>query len=163
MSVFPDTPGTLLRKIASLRNGDDAAEWADFVERYTPAVRAFFRLNGAFEADLDDLVQDVFVRLVDVLRERGYDARRARFRTYLATLMRNLLVDRWRASQTRAENLADAVPLRSASDAEPGTVLDVKWRLAVHEAAVEHVLTKTMLAMKTKAISLSWKGASWKI
>lgn len=80
MSLFPETPGTLLRKIADLQAGDDAAVWADFVERYLPAVRAFIRLNGAPENEQDDLVQEVFVKLVGILRTSRYDAAKARFR-----------------------------------------------------------------------------------
>ena len=34
--MIPDTPQTLLRKIAEYANGDDSAEWARFVELYTP-------------------------------------------------------------------------------------------------------------------------------
>ena len=35
---------------------------------------------------------------------------------------------------------------------EQGTALDLAWDRARHEAAVEHVLTKTALSAKTKAV-----------
>lgn len=152
MALFPDTPATLLKKIAALRAGDDAAVWADFVERYAAAVREFLRLNRqtVSEADLDDLVQDVFIRLVGVLRAEKYDASKARFRTYLAQIMRNLLVDRWR--EERGLECVTGGSLGSLGEADPGMQMDAAWRLAVHRAAVQHVMSVSMLAPQSKEI-----------
>ena len=158
MGLFPDTPGTLLKKIATLKRGDDEAVWADFVERYTPAVREFLRLNrgDVGEAELDDLVQDVFVKLVEILRQERYDPRKAKFRTYLASLMRNLLVDRWRARRGEdADELRreDAPDVASAdATADPRAVVDAAWRIAVRKASIRHVMKVSMLATESKAI-----------
>lgn len=152
MALFPDTPATLLKKIAALQSGDDTAVWADFVERYAAPVREFLRLNRPMvsEADLDDLVQDVFIRLVGVLRAEKYDASKARFRTYLAQIMRNLLVDRWR--EERGRECAVGGSPGSLEEADPGLQMDVAWRLAVHRAAVQHVMSVSMLAPLSKEI-----------
>ena len=159
MSLFPDTPGTLLKKIAALKRGDDEAVWADFVERYTPAVREFLRLNrgNVGEAELDDLVQDVFVKLVEVLRQERYDPLKAKFRTYLAALMRNLLVDRWRTRQgvvADGQRREDAPETEEAVDvtADPRAAVDAAWRVAVRRAAIRHVMKVSMLAEESKAI-----------
>lgn len=158
MGLFPDTPGTLLKKIAALKRGDDEAVWADFVERYTPAVREFLRLNrgDVGEAELDDLVQEVFVKLVEILRQERYDPRKAKFRTYLATLMRNLLVDRWRMRRGEAADglRREGTPETAAADvtADPRAAVDAAWRVAVHKAAIRHVMKVSMLATESKAI-----------
>lgn len=159
MSLFPETPGTLLKKIAALKRGDDEAVWADFVERYTPAVREFLRLNrgDVGEAELDDIAQDVFVKLVEVLRQERYDPRKAKFRTYLATMMRNLLVDRWRARQDvvadglRREGVEETDAAADAT-ADPRAAVDAAWRIAVRKAAIRHVMKVSMLAEESKAI-----------
>lgn len=152
MALFPDTPATLLKKIAALQSGDDTAVWADFVERYAAPVREFLRLNRPMvsEADLDDLVQDVFIRLVGVLRAEKYDASKARFRTYLVRIMRNLLVDRWREEQGR--ECLTGNPFGSLNEADPGVQMDAVWRLAIHRAAVQHVMSVSMLAPQSKEI-----------
>lgn len=152
MSLFPDTPASLLKKIAALQRGDDEAVWMDFIERYTPAVREFMRLKspGSSEADLDDLTQDVFVRLVDILRTQTYDPAKARFRTYLATIMRNLLVDHWRRKAPPMRQIDQRLGGMDAAD--PGVVVDVAWRLAARRAAVRHVMSASMLAPMSKDI-----------
>ena len=100
--MIPDTPQTLLKKIAEYANGDDAAEWTRFVELYTPVIRQFVSLRedvGA--ADVDDIVQKIFVRLVDVLRTGTYCPEKGRFRAYLGSMVRRLLIDRHRRALAR--------------------------------------------------------------
>ena len=100
-------------------------------------------------------VQDIFMRLVGILRNGRYRAEEGRFRCYLATLVRNELVSRWRRAQARVA----CVPLDGVSEDElpplspvAAALLDAKWRLARHEAAVEHALTKTALARQSREI-----------
>ena len=89
---YPDTSITLLGRLkASGADVDDAA-WARFVDVYGPVVHHVVRLlsPNLQDADVDDIVQDVFVRLVGVLRSGAYDPNRAKFRTFLSTLARRL-------------------------------------------------------------------------
>lgn len=152
--MLPDTPQTLLRKIAEYANGDDAAEWAKFVELYEPVVRIYIAQSGSVgAADADDIVQDIFIRLVDVLRNGGYKREKGRFRSYLAAMVRRLLIDRHRRERVReAGNLADAQADEMPSGApDPAAMVDIRLRLARHQAAVEHVLCNTMLERRTVA------------
>ena len=104
--MFPDTPQTLLRKIAEYANGDDASEWARFVELYEPVIRIYITQFGdAGAADADDIVQDIFIRLVDVLRKGEYKPEKGRFRNYLASMVRRLLIDRHRRAVYRGAGL----------------------------------------------------------
>ena len=100
--MFPDTPQTLLRKIAEYANGDDASEWARFVELYEPVIRIYITQFGDVgTADADDIVQDIFIRLVNVLRKGEYKREKGRFRNYLAAMVRRLLIDRHRREMAR--------------------------------------------------------------
>ncbi len=152
--MFPDTPKTLLRKIAEYANGDDSAEWARFVELYTPVIRAFICTREDLgEADADDVVQEIFVRLVNVLRAGIYRPEKGRFRAYLGTMVRRLLIDRHRRALARGAGeivSADDVELLSATP-DAAEVVDMRLREARHAAAVEHVLSRTMLDARTVA------------
>ncbi len=149
-----NTPQTLLRKIAEYANGDDAAEWSRFVELYTPVIRQFVMDRGdVTEADAADIVQDIFVRLVDVLRTRQYQPEKGRFRTYLASMVRRLLIDRHRRALVRGGGREVPLDEREvfADDPTVADIVDARLRLARHAAAVEHVLTQTMLDPRTVA------------
>ncbi len=152
--MIPDTPKTLLRKITEYANGDDSAEWARFVELYTPVIRAFVCAREDIgEADADDVVQEIFVRLVNVLRAGIYRPEKGRFRAYLGTMVRRLLIDRHRRALARGAGeivSADDVELLSETP-DAAEVVDMRLREARHAAAVEHVLSRTMLDARTVA------------
>ena len=156
--MFPETPQTLLKKIADLAHGDDAAVWLEFVELYTPPLRHFIRsVNQILSAaDVEDAVQEIFVRLTEVLREGGIDRTKGRFRDYLAAMTRRLLVDRYRAEQSRLAALDRAAnPVRNwetLTDGDPGPLVDAAWQVAVRKAAIEHVLTQTAVSEQSKRV-----------
>lgn len=152
--MFPDTPQTLLRKIAEYANGDDAAEWARFVELYTPVIRAFIGARGdEVPSDVDDVVQEIFVRLVNVLRAGTYRPEKGRFRAYLGTMVRRLLIDRHRRSLARGAGETVSAEEVEILDETPDAAAYVDMHLmeARHAAAVEHVLSRTMLDPRTVA------------
>lgn len=161
--MFPETPQELLRKIASFAQGDDAAEWAALVELYTPPLRLLAKsLNSALtEDEIDDRVQEMFVKVVGFLRSGGYDRTHGRLRDYLATVMRRVLVDSYRAAACRPqlagddavpEALVEAVSGRSVDFADPGAVLDAKWRWAIRAAAIEHILSQPSVTERTRTV-----------
>ncbi len=103
----PDTPKTLLRRLAD----PEAAQpqWARFHALYEPIVRAWLRLRGLRGDALDESVQDVFVRLVRVLRDNPHDPARGLFRTYLGKIVHSVACDRRRARRRR-HRLLDPPP-----------------------------------------------------
>ena len=160
MATFPDTPATLLARIAVQATGQsDEAAWLRLFELYAPAIRKFSAHLGA-KSDSEDVVQEVFLKLVTILREGKYAADAGKFRSYLATMIRHEVVSRWRKTSARVEGAA--VPISDLEDEdsvrelaappEQEAVIDAKWRLSLHEAAVEHVLTKTALAQRSREV-----------
>jgi RNA polymerase sigma factor (sigma-70 family) len=156
MSVFPDTPVTLLARMAARATGESEAGWVRFFAMYEPVIRKFATFAGA-KSDAEDVVQDVFVKLVEVFRRGDYKPERGRFRAYLATIIRREVINRWQKAQVRGAGLHISLDngnsqFEVAVPSETEAVLDAKWRLARHEAAVEHILTKTALAQKSKDV-----------
>ena len=154
MSDFPSTSQTLLEKLATEIAGGGGTAWTRFFELYTPAMKHFVRQIDHTH-DPDDVVQDVYVHLVKILSERRYNAEKSQFRTFLKMLIRRQLIRIYR--HERAHGADSVVPLKSQANApvvqpEQGVALDLAWIKARHEAAVEHVFTKTALSAKTKAV-----------
>ena len=159
MANFPDTPVSLLVRLASDRTGiQDEAGWTRLFELYAPAIRAFAEERGSKD-ESEDVVQEIFMRLVEVLRDGrvkvGGDA--GKFRRYLATLIRNELVSRWRRRQARGDGASVSLDdpnagVETAVDSETAALIDAKWRIARRKAAIDWALTKTALSAKSKAI-----------
>ncbi len=156
--LWPQTPKSLLMRIADLAAGEDEAEWARFVELYSPAIGRFIRLLDPDmpDADVDDMVQETLVKLVALLRGKAFDPQRAKFSTWLGAIIRRQMVDRMRRRQARKED--SQVPLDteipSSADSDPAAKLDIAWRLACHQTAVRHVFTKSALSLQNQRIYL---------
>lgn len=153
MPIFPQTPRSVLRRL-----GENCVEeerlWARFVELYDPAIRSFIHLQEPDipPEDVDDLVQESLARLVPVIRDKAYDFKKGRFCTLVAVTVRRLIIDRARARTVRrAEH---TIPLDEAeletTAPSVAALIDMKWRLARHHAAIEQVFTKSALSDQSR-------------
>ena len=153
MSAFPKTPTALLTRIAADAAGEDEAVWTELVELYQPAMRGFLLKRGTQDSDVDDIMQNVVVRLVGILREGKYDKRRGRFRAYLSTLLYHELIGSVRKAQARMEHRR--VPIEEDSavvESEALAAVEREWLAECHDAAVRHILENTALAETSKAV-----------
>ena len=166
MSTFPDTSTTLLVKLAAHETDLDQAAWFRFFELYQPVMVEFSRLRGAGD-DAEDVVQEVFADLVKVFQSGRYVRGKGQFKSYLATMLRNELVSRFRRMHARvrimdasqSDGASAHTALRPLRSEEMSTLLAAPsaddmpvWNLARHRAAVEHVLTKTALSEQSRQI-----------
>ena len=153
---YPETSATLLRTLREARSGVDDAAWARFVDLYGPVIHHLVRLlspDDISDADTDEAVQDVFVKLVGILRSGAYDPAKSKFRTYLSTLTRRLLIDRYREAarrQSRQVELEAAGDVAVASD--PGEWMDAKWRVACRMAAERRVMEESAISGQSREL-----------
>ncbi len=153
---YPETSATLLRTLREARSGVDDVAWARFVDMYGPVVHHLVHLlsPGISDADTDDAVQDVFVKLVNILRSGAYDSAKGKFRTYLSTLVRRLLIDRYReaAARRRDRQVEIEVAEEIAVEDDPGAWMDAKWRIACRMAAERRVMEDSALAEQSREV-----------
>ncbi len=154
MSLFPPTSFTLLQKLAVEVTGGNEAAWVRFFDLYTPAIRRFVEWNDHVH-DPDDVVQEVYLKLVDIIRSGKYNPDKSRFRTFLALLIRRQLITLYRQDQAR--HVADCCSIDDLME-EPAVPsdqqdrIDLSWAKAKHEAAVEHVLAKVAMKQQSREI-----------
>jgi RNA polymerase sigma-70 factor (ECF subfamily) len=91
---MPNT--TSLTLLERLRTPGDQEAWSQFARLYTPILYYWCRRAGLQEQDAADLVQDVFVTLVQKLPEFQYDRQKS-FRNWL----RVVALNKWRERQRR--------------------------------------------------------------
>ena len=113
--------------IAAWQGGDEQAA-AELVRRHARALARFLGGAGAPEADLDDMVQETFIRAFRaVTKFRG----QCRFRTWLLTIGGNVLKDahrRWR--RARVVPLVDDLQARDGDPHEDAVAGEAEARLA---------------------------------
>jgi RNA polymerase sigma-70 factor (ECF subfamily) len=96
---------TLLERV---RVRSDSLAWERFVNLYTPFLLDCARRVGLHEHDACELVQDVFVHLLDELPKFQYDVARRNFRGWLKTVTINKCRQRWRKRSVNAEFLSES-------------------------------------------------------
>lgn len=154
MSTFPETSFTLIAKIKDLAKGQDSAVWNRFWDLYAPAMRAFAAFKGG-EANADDIVMTVLGKLVEVLRSGQFDPAKGSFHSYLATMIYNEVHMQHRKDEVRKSDAHVPIDetISEALVAPPSTGdVDADWQRAILAAAVEHVLTKTALSDRDRAV-----------
>lgn len=152
MSAFPETSLTLLKKIAVQVTGEREAAWVRFFGLYEPAIKRFVAYHDSTH-DPDDVVQDIFLKLVNIVQSGGYSSDMGSFRAFLATMIRRHLVSLFRKDRARGAGLhVDIDDVEPYVPADVAEQIDIKWRMARHQSAIEHVLTKTAISAQSRDI-----------
>jgi RNA polymerase sigma-70 factor (ECF subfamily) len=76
-----------------LRNPADPQAWEAFVDRYTPIVAGWCRGWKLQSADVQEVTQEVLLKLARHIRKFPYDPAKGHFRGWLLTLTRNVWRD----------------------------------------------------------------------
>lgn len=86
MSAVPETRITLIQR---LQYGGDDAAWLEFATIYRPVIVRLALRRQLQPADAEDLAQQVLLAVSRNIHKWKYDSARARFRTWLQTVIRN--------------------------------------------------------------------------
>jgi RNA polymerase sigma factor (sigma-70 family) len=106
---------TLLGRLAS--GVIDDAAWQEFVDRYGPHVILWCKDRGCPQSEVEDILQEVLIKLMQAFRSFRYDPKQ-RFRSWLATVTQNTVIDLFRSRQLRVRGTGDTdvwVQLQSVS------------------------------------------------
>jgi RNA polymerase sigma-70 factor (ECF subfamily) len=90
MNVSPETRPSL---IVRLKDRADDGAWFEFTEIYRPVVFRLASRRGMQPADADDLAQQVLSAVARVIDRWEGDPQRARFRTWLARIATNAILN----------------------------------------------------------------------
>ncbi len=125
-AITPFPPDAEL--IAAWQAGGDERAAAELVRRHARALARFLAGAGAPEADLDDLVQETFIRAFRAVeRFRG----QCQFRTWLLTIGGNALKDHGRrAVRHKVVPLDDELQARDGDPHERAEAGEAEARLA---------------------------------
>ena len=143
---------TDLDLIAAWRNGDEPAA-AELVRRHTRALGRFLSTLGAPDADLDDFVQEAFVRAF-----RGLDKFRGQcqFRTWLFTIGSNVVKDAGRrAKRGRTVPLDEEFRAQGGDPHEHAVASEIAAQLARGLAELPHMQREVFLLRAQQGLEYS--------
>ncbi|MEZ6186908.1 MAG: sigma-70 family RNA polymerase sigma factor [Planctomycetota bacterium] len=137
--------GTEAERIARAREGDLAA-WGELYDRHAPEVAQLLSRTLGPELDLEDAVQEAFLRL----RERFDKLQKpASLRSYLLGIARNVALDRARSAAARGAREAQVEARRGLAPSAADEVSRAERRALAREAlaAVDPEL-RSVLALR---------------
>ncbi len=172
------TRQTLLERV---RNPTDNDAWNDFFGLYEPLLTGYVRRYSTerglrfSEFQIQEIVQDIFIKLYRALPNFQLDHQRGRFRTWLWRLTVNVLLDRiptrkaFRRAQLEKESARPAVPRPKTHDegtvdlqqiASPAALEDETWLTSYRAVILERALWKTR-AMIEPSNPNKWNSFQW--
>jgi RNA polymerase sigma-70 factor (ECF subfamily) len=148
--LMTKTPASLLER---LRGQFEPDAWGQFVSLYAPLIYGWGRRVGLQEQDAADLVQDVFVTLLQVLPTFTYD-RHQSFRRWLWTVT----INKWRKARHQPDN---RVWRGLAGGPEPVAV-DDGLQEAWEAENQRHLANQALRLMRADFEETTWK-ACWEV
>jgi RNA polymerase sigma-70 factor (ECF subfamily) len=141
---------TSSKLLEAVRNQGDEEAWARFVAQYAPLLLAWARRLGLRPGDAEDLVQDVFITLVQTMPTFTYERQKS-FRGWLRTVALNKWRDRCRAG-VRPAGVGRLSDLPAPDDAE------ALWE-AEHN---RYLVGRALEVMRAEFQPTTWK-ACWEL
>ena len=120
--MISQTQVTLLER---LREATDPLAWDEFYQRYWRLIHAAARRRGCSDHTAEEVVQEAMLAVFNHRDAFRYDPSRGRFRDWLGTVVRNLVVKRRRAANDGIRPLADDAPFAALVDGAESS--DAAW------------------------------------
>ena len=140
------TPTSLLERLSQPA---EPQAWDRFVSLYTPLIYAWGRHVGLQDQDAADLVQEVLLKLIQVLPTFRYDARKS-FRAWLRTVTLNTWRDRRKRRGDRPLPGDEAALAESAAPENPESFWETSYR--------RHIVNRAMALMQADFQPATWKA-----
>jgi RNA polymerase sigma factor (sigma-70 family) len=148
MEDFPTRP-TLLARV---RDRSDAESWREFYEYYQPLLMRYLRRLGLKEHAADDVIQDVFARLLHSLPDFTLGGKPGRFRGYLWKVTFSALVDQARHARVRRHAEEEWVRRLRDADESESRKMEAEW----DQAERQHRMDIAMRRVRSVTSARSW-------
>jgi len=149
MNLWPKTRTDLL---ARLKSANDQSSWDEFYSMYWRAIYSYAMYHGLDREDSEDIVQEVFIKIIRNFPAFQYDESKGRLRSWVKTIARTTVIDFFRRKNARlsgqlkaGQEESDEV-LARLTDPNQKSYPDIweeQWEKSVFLHAMERVKERT--------------------
>ena len=134
------TRQTLLMRV---KNQDDEEAWNDFVSYYSTFIQVILKYLNVSQNDIEDLSQEVLLKIWKALGKLNYNSEKARFRTWMNTVIRNAVIDFHRSKNRKIKTIDSKEDIDTESfplnNDEFSRIIDKEWRAHITNLALESI------------------------
>ncbi|WDE96677.1 sigma-70 family RNA polymerase sigma factor [Lentisphaera profundi] len=134
---------TRLTLLQRAQDPDDHQAWDDFTNYYHKFVMVILHQMGVNENDKADLAQEVLLSLWKSLPKLDFDSNRAKFRTWMSSIIHRRVADHYRKVYRRSEKMekfrSEEALEESISQPEIESLIQSEWEVYVVQTAMERV------------------------
>ena len=147
--------------IARLRDQHDEESWETFTQIYQRYIYVVIRRMNLSHSEAEDLVQEILIKVWNKLPELDYNPDKARFRTWLSTVIKNRVISYIRSNQSHANKLNKAAQEigESYSDHEIDEIIRKEWENYITNMAMERI-KKSFPGQAINVFEMSLEGKS---
>jgi RNA polymerase sigma factor (sigma-70 family) len=137
-----------------LRIEGNERDWEVFFALYARPIYGLALHFGLPSEQAEDVVQETMIAIMRRLPEFDYDPERARFRTWLWRIVKNITVDHWRRTQRRPTVPYDQAAHASQTMDSPhqDEAIERTWRLALVREGLRLLEADTQIRSQTLKI-----------
>jgi RNA polymerase sigma-70 factor (ECF subfamily) len=135
---------SLIRRV---RDSGDQIAWQEFFNLYQPLVMSYVRKKGASLALTEEVVAEVFAKLVKTMPTFELDHAKGRFRTWMWKVTMSVYVDIVRRGSMEGQTLPLTVDVVSGEQREDGAWI---------EAYRRHILEEVHRKIKAETAEKTW-------
>ncbi|NQZ56191.1 MAG: RNA polymerase sigma factor [Lentisphaeraceae bacterium] len=136
------TRSTLLNRV---KDPNDEAAWEDFVDFYHGFIQMILNKMRIAQSEREDLTQEIIIKLWASLQAFDLDNNRAKFRTWLSTVIRNTCLDYLQSTKSRKQREDNSAredgefAIFSVIPSELDQIIDQEWAQYMLERVIEHL------------------------
>ena len=142
---------TIPQLLEEVRDPEDETAWNRFVEKYRPLLAGYVRAKGLADADVEDIVQNILIRLLRVMPKFELDHQKGKFRTWLYKVTMFTLRDHYRSAVSR--NRVEEEHKKNVAEWKEDDGPDAEWQQTYQERILEVALEQ----VKTQTMAKSWQ------
>tara|TARA_R110002073_G_scaffold336260_1_gene531340 strand:- start:71104 stop:71736 length:633 start_codon:yes stop_codon:yes gene_type:complete len=142
------TDPSLMRAVRDVNNSE---AWNTFLNRYSPIVRAFCINRGVPIGDIDDVVQEVFLRITQYSFADRYDPSVGTFRSYLFRVTRSIITG------MKSSTVGEVADSQSNENSE--AEWERLWKIQAVQLSIAQV-ERTLSESSKDVLSLTMRGVS---
>ncbi|MEZ6056704.1 MAG: sigma-70 family RNA polymerase sigma factor [Planctomycetaceae bacterium] len=140
-------PTTCQSLIVRLQSGSDRVSWDEFFDVYHPYLVRFVESRGLRGADVSDVVQNIFMRLMKALGRARYQPSRGKFRSWLRRIAERGVID-WHRKRRREST--HAMPMDVADSQVP---VDFDWEAEHRRTVLKHAIA----VIRSESVPQTWE------